>query len=67
MSEAGHLLRGLPIFNVPIGKERYVVVKLREKATQVEDTTKSYVRDLEDEYPQELLTMLPFSLQHRIT
>ena len=51
MSGAGHLLRGLTIFNVPVGEERYVAVKLREKATQVEDTTKSYVKDLWDEYP----------------
>jgi hypothetical protein len=60
-------LRGLTIFNVPVGEERYVVVKLREKATHVEDTTKFDVRDLGDEYPQELWTMLQFSLQHRIT
>ncbi len=34
-----------------MGEERYVTVKLREKALQVQNTTKAYVRDLEDEYP----------------
>ena len=29
--------------------------------------TVAYVRDLGDKYPQELWTMLQFSLQHRIT
>ena len=58
VSGAGHLLRGLTIFNVPVGEERYVAVKLREKATHVEDTTESYVRDRGDEYPQELWMML---------
>ena len=48
VSGAGHLLRGLTIFSVPVGEERYVVVKLREKATHVEDTTKFDVRDLGD-------------------
>jgi hypothetical protein len=52
VSGAGHLLRGLAIFNVPVGEERYVAVKLREKATQVEDTTESYVKDMGDEYPR---------------
>ena len=67
MTGAGHLMRGLKILNVPVGEERYVVVKLREKAAQVEDTTKSSVMDLGDEYHQELWTMLHFSLQPRIT
>ena len=48
VSGAGHLLRVLTIFNVPVGEERYVAVKPREKATQLEDTTESYVRDLGD-------------------
>ena len=67
VSESGELLRGLTIFNVPVGEEKFVEVKLREKAQQVERTTVAYVRDLGDEYPQELWTMLQFSLQHRIT
>jgi len=64
---AGDILKGIQVFNVPIGTERYVQAKLREKALQVKQTTKMYVQDLGDEYPQELWTMLQFSLQHRVT
>ena len=67
VDEIGELLRGLTIFNVPVGEEKFVEVKLREKATHVRKTTEAYVRDLGDEYPQELWTMLQISLQHRIT
>jgi len=51
-------MKGIQVFNVPIGTERYVQAKLREKALQVKQTTETYVQDLEDEYPQELWTML---------
>ncbi len=51
---AGDVLRGLANFNVPVGEERYVTAKLRNKAGEVEQTTRSYVKDLEEEYPQEL-------------
>ncbi len=37
--ESGELLRGLTIFNVPVGEDKFVEVKLREKAHQVERTT----------------------------
>ena len=67
VNKSGDLLRGLTIFNVPVGEEKYVAVKLRDKAKQVEKTTEAYVRDRRDEYPKELWTMLQFSLQHRIT
>jgi hypothetical protein len=50
-----------------MGEEKFVEVKLKEKAVRVEKTTETYVRDLGDDYPQELWTMLQFSLQHRIT
>ena len=40
---------------------------MREKALQVKQTTETYVQDLGDEYPQELYTMLQFSLQQRVT
>ena len=62
INESGDTLRGLTIFNVPIGEERYVRAKLRDRARQVAETTEAYVRDLGDEYPQELWTMLQFSL-----
>ena len=64
---AGDILKGIQVFNVPVGTERYVQAKLREKAMQVKQTTEKYVQDLGDEYPQELWTMLQFSLQHRVT
>jgi len=67
VNESGDRLRGLTIFNVSVGKERYVEVKLRYKAMQVKKTTTAYVRDLGDECPQELWTILQFSLHHRIT
>ena len=67
VTESGDLRRGLTIFNVPVGEERFVAVKLRDKAMQVKKPTEAYVRDLGDEYPQELWTMMQFSLQHRIT
>jgi uncharacterized membrane protein YgcG len=61
------LLRGILVFNVPIGTEKYVQAIMRDKAMQVVKTTEAYVQDLGDEYPQELWTMLQFSLQHRVT
>ena len=67
VTQSEELLRGLTIFNVPVGEEKFVEVKLRAKAAQARKTTEAYVRDLGDEYPQELWTMLQFSLQHRIT
>jgi hypothetical protein len=62
VNESGDILRGLTIFNVPVGEERYVQLKLREKVKQVKKTTEAYVKDLGDEYPHELWTMLQFSL-----
>ena len=67
MNESGEILRGLLIFNVPVGEERYVAAILRDKARQVGKVTRQYVEDLEEEYPHELWTMLQFSLHHRVT
>ncbi len=61
------ILRGIQIFNVPLGEEKYVKARLREKARQVQRTTEAYIDDVGEEYPQELWTMLHFSLQHRVT
>ena len=36
---AGDILKVIQVFNVPIGTERYVQAKLREKAQQVKQTT----------------------------
>jgi len=65
--ETGDILRGLLIFNVPVGEERYGAAVLRYKAQQVGQVARQYVEDLEEEYPQELWTMLQFSLHHMIT
>jgi hypothetical protein len=62
VNESGDILRGLLIFNVPAGEERYVAAVLRDKARQVGEATRKYVEDLGEEYPQELWTMLQFSL-----
>ncbi len=67
VTEDGNILRGIQIFNVPLRDERYVKARLREKAMQVQRTTEAYTDDLGDEYPQELWTMLQYSLQHKIT
>jgi hypothetical protein len=66
VNESGEILRGLLIFNVPVGEERYVAAALRDKAKQVGQVTRQYVKDLEYDYPHELWTMLQFSLHHRL-
>jgi hypothetical protein len=40
---------------------------LRDKARQMGEVTRKYVEDLEEKYPQELWTMLHFSLSRCIT
>ncbi len=67
MTEDGDILRGIQIINVPLGEEKYVKARLREKAKQVQRTTEAYVDDMGEEYPHELWTMLQFSLQHKVT
>ena len=67
VNESEECLKGITIFNVPVGEERYGEAVLRQKAREVEQATRQYVEDLEEKYPQELWTMLQFSLQHMIT
>ena len=50
-----------------MGEERYVEAVSRQKAREAEQIIRKYVEDLEGKYPQELWTMMQFSLQHRIT
>jgi hypothetical protein len=52
VTEDGSIVRGIQIFNVPLGEERYVKARLREKAQQVRRTTEAYAEDLGDEYPR---------------
>ena len=54
VNEMGDVLRGLLIFNVPVGEDRYLATVLRDKAHQVGQVTCQYGEDLEEEYPQEL-------------
>ncbi len=65
VTENGDRLRGIPIFNVPIGKPRYVEAVLRKKADEVANITRVYVLELKEEYPQKLWTLLQYSLSHR--
>jgi len=59
-------LRGLHVFNVPVGDPDYVATVLKTKAIQVGTTTRNYMTDLTDEHPQEMWTMLQYSLQHKV-
>jgi len=49
INESGDIMRGVTIFNVPVGEEKYVQTKLRDKAKQVRETTEAYVKDPGDE------------------
>jgi len=46
------------IFNVPVGEDNYDQAKLRDKARQLKETIEACVKDMGDEYPRELWTML---------
>ena len=58
VDEIGNILRGIHVFNVPVGEEEYVAAVLREKARKVESTTRRCMDDLEEKYPHELWTIL---------
>jgi hypothetical protein len=51
VTEDGNIPRGIQIFNAPLGEEKYVKARLREKAKQVKQITEAYVHDLGDEFP----------------
>jgi len=67
VNEDGDRLRGVTVFNVPVGEPEYVEAVLRNKAQEVASVARYYIADLEEEYPQELWTLLQYSLQHKIT
>jgi hypothetical protein len=48
VNESGDCLRGIIIFNVPVGEPRYVEAVLRQKAREVGKGTRQYVEDLEE-------------------
>ena len=67
VNENGDILRGVTVFNVPIGDPEYVETMLNNKARDVAGVARKYIEDLEEEHPQKLWTLLQYSLQHMIT
>ncbi len=67
VNEEGERLRGVTIFNVPIGEEKYVEAVMKKKAKEVVAITRRYAEDLEEEHPQEQWALLHYSLQLRVT
>ena len=67
VNEEGGRLRGVTIFNVPIGEERYVEVVMKKTAKEVAAITRQYAEDLEEKHPQELWALLYYSLHHWVT
>ena len=63
----GGVCKGIKVFNVPLGEPKFVEAVLAEKAMQVDELSAMYVESLADEYPQELWSMIYYSLQHKIT
>ena len=58
LTKKGEIWRGVTIFKVPVGGgEEYVQQVPKEKAENVKKITRDYVRDMEEEYPQELWTI----------
>jgi len=51
VDDTGTNLRGIWLFNVPVGDERYVTAALRETGRKIETTTRRYVEELEEQYP----------------
>ena len=51
VNNSGDLLKGLTIFNVPVGDDDYVSACLLDKVRQVEGVTQQYVKDLEMDHP----------------
>ena len=47
----GDYLNMIMVFNVPIGKPRYIETVLRNKANEVAKVARNYAEDLENDYP----------------
>jgi hypothetical protein len=67
VNENGDKLRGVTVFNVPIGEPEYEETVLKNKSRELARVARKYIEDLEEEYPQNLWTLLQYSLQHMIT
>ena len=57
VNENGDKLRGVTVFNVPIGEPEYVETVLKNKAREVAGVARIYIEDSEEDYPQELWTL----------
>jgi hypothetical protein len=66
INNTGDILRRVKVFNVSVGDTDYIASVLQTKASQVTTTTRKYVENLAHDHPQELWTMLQYSLQHRV-
>ena len=62
INNEGDRLRGVHVFNGHVREADYGVATLRTKAAQVTATTRNYVADLSNDHPQEMQTMLQYSL-----
>ena len=51
ITESGECLKGITVFNVPIGEPDYVEAVLCKKAMEITEEARAYVENLEDEYP----------------
>ena len=62
VNEDGDKVRGITVFNVPIGEPEYAETVLKNMARGMVGVARKYIEDLEEEYPQELWTLLQYSL-----
>ncbi len=67
MTDDGQIGKGIEVFSSPIGDETFTKKIMKIKAHQVCDVVKDYIVDLQEEHPQELWTMLQYSLHHKVT
>jgi len=51
VNENGDMLKGVTVFNVPIGEPEYVETVLKNKALEVARGARKYIEDLEEEDP----------------
>jgi hypothetical protein len=67
LANNGDLYKDIHVFNAPIGEPEFVAEVLKDKAHEVCGVIHNYSADLQDGHPQEMWTMLQYSLQHRVT
>jgi hypothetical protein len=65
--DKGQRGKGIENFNSPMGDEIFTAKILIIKANQVSAVVIDYIGDVHDENPQELRTMLQYSLHHKDT